>query len=327
VLDGDAVPSDALAAVQSMAALYAELSGLDPDGEDDAETVVAHGTAISPRDAARCLLDMARTSRYLQGVVAGIEEARRRFPGQVIEILYAGCGPYATLAIPVCARYSLAEVRFTLLDIHRRSLVAARAVVDGLGFSEYVREYVRCDATTYRHPADAPLHMVITEAMQRALAKEPQLAITANLGPQLHPGGVHIPERITVDLALADLAREFSLSDASASDAPAAVRDRIPVARLLDVSASSIGPLLRSAGDDASLPPVVVRIPRLDEESSYSVMLRTTIRVFGDIELGEYDSGLTYPVILHDLGTVRGGETLELRYHLGRTPGFRHRNL
>jgi hypothetical protein len=320
VLDVASWPGELVSAVQSMATLCAEISGIDPDGGDDAETVLDHGTALSPRDAARCLLDMARTTRFVRGVVAGIELARQRFPGRVIEVVYAGCGPWAALVVPACLKYPPDQVRFTLLDAHRRSLEAARTLVDGLGLGDHVRDCVHGDATTYRHPG--PLHMVLTEAMQRALAKEPQLAITANLAPQLAAGGLYLPERITVDLALADLGREFSLCDPS-TPGPIAERDRVPLGRLLDASTATIGVLMASVDADGALPPTVVRVPDLDRGSTYSVILRTRVTVLGDVVLEDYDSGLTVPVVLHELGAVRGGETFELRYHLGPDPGFR----
>jgi hypothetical protein len=61
----------------------------------DFETFLDGGVAISPHLAARCLFDPLRTVQFLRGVDAAIHEALRRFPGERIHLLYAGCGLYA----------------------------------------------------------------------------------------------------------------------------------------------------------------------------------------------------------------------------------------
>jgi hypothetical protein len=224
-----------------MKSLFSELTGVDDHSinpEDEIETLLSGGKAISPKDAARCLNDCARTVQFLRGIDAGIREAQTRFPDQAVEVLYAGCGPYATMVIPLCNRFATGEVRFTFIDIHRRSLEAVQSLVEQLGFSEFVKDYIQCDAASYQHPAHEPLHMVICEAMQKSLSKEPQLAITANLSPQLATGGIFIPQRISIDLCLGDLEKEltFLQAETDATLIPDQIlrRDRIALKQLLD---------------------------------------------------------------------------------------------
>lgn len=336
LLHPDTIPGELLASAQRLYDLFSELTQLNDQSvnpEDDVETLLRDGTAISPKEAARCLLDYDRTTKFLRGIEAGIKEASIRFPNQIIEVVYAGCGPYAALIIPLCTRFSSEAVRFTLIDIHQRSLNSARKLVERLGFTNFIRAYINCDAAEYQCPAGTCFHVCITETMQRGLAKEPQLAVTANLAPQLPKGGVFIPECVSIDFCLGDLGKEFEIYSeeaGSANEQPTGSRERIMRKRLLDLSADSIAPLMRSAhmdGDSGAyiLPGITIQVPSCAGDKRYSAMILTKIWVFNSIVIDEYDSGLTCPHILHDLGEFRGGETIEFQYCLGDCPGFKYR--
>src|SRR5215207_5762936 len=85
---------------QSVVRLYSLLSAISGIDEgsthvsDSLNALLSVGEAISPKGAARCVMDSARTSKFLRGIYAALLEARRRFPDGPIEILYAGCGPF-----------------------------------------------------------------------------------------------------------------------------------------------------------------------------------------------------------------------------------------
>lgn len=108
-------------------------------------------------------------------------------------MLYAGCGPFAPFALMLATRFEPSEVRVTLLDVHSWSLECARRLFETFGLADFVRAYVCADAATYTWPRDLPLHVVLTETMQHALQKEPQVAVTLNLAPQLSDGGILVP--------------------------------------------------------------------------------------------------------------------------------------
>src|SRR5438270_11481631 len=197
------------AAVTSLDRLFREITGLrenTADLRDRSATSVPAGSAISPLDAARCLLDPRRTAVFLRGVYAAIQEAQRRFPGEVIHVLYAGCGPFAPLCLPLLPLLVGQPVHFTLLDVHARSIESVREILTALQLAENV-DCMVCYATHYRNPDNRPLHVVVSETMQRALEKEPQVAILMNTAPQLTPGGVMVPEMIAVDAVLTDLSK------------------------------------------------------------------------------------------------------------------------
>ncbi len=321
------------AAATELYHLCASVTGIDgnsnhPDDLD--ETRLASGHAISTKDAARCVLDYGRTSKFLRGAHAAILEAQKKFPRTTIEILYAGCGPYATLALPLSSRFASHEIQFTLLDIHRQSLDAAQRLFQSLGLAAFVRDYIECDAASYHHHAPQAPHIILTEAMQAALLKEPQVALTINLARQLCPGGIFIPERIAIDACLCDLEKEFAIAAQahdtnSLRESAATDKDRIHLGRVLELTPESCRRLSTARNSsEALLPKVVLDVPK-ESDGELRLALLTSITIFDTITLSGYESGLTNPVVLCDLGKIRGGTRLEFAYALGDKPGFKYR--
>lgn len=290
------------------------ITGIDDDSEnpeDSVETILKNGKAISPRDAARCVLDFFRTSRFLQGIHAAIDAAKQRFPNEKIEILYAGCGPFAALVVPFGLKFSSDEICFTLIDFHKCSLDSAAKIFQKLECEHFISEYIQADASVFRAENNKKFHIIITETMQKTLEKEPQVAITLNLADQLRKNGIFIPQKITIKACFADLQKEVN------SDIKTKI-GRIFLGDIFELSAEN-------ATDKKSLfLPKIVNVSS-DIVDPVNLILLTKIEIFGSFGLDDYHSGITYPTILDDFSKIKAGQKIEFQYIPGENPHFEHR--
>src|SRR5690606_22092088 len=156
-------------------------------------TGLPSGEAISPQRAALCVREHRRTAVFLQAMDAAIRAARERFPGETLHVVEAGCGPLAPLTLPFALRYAPEEVAFTLIDLHEASLASARRLASELGVEGSIRACRAEDATEVRFAEAEQPHVIACEVLRRALKKEPQVAVTRALAPQLRTGGFFLP--------------------------------------------------------------------------------------------------------------------------------------
>lgn len=315
ILDGAASPEELNHVCAELHRWFTDATNLD--ATLDEATRLATGLALAPGAAARCLLDTKRTVAFVRGLSLALDEARRRFPLGALDVVYAGTGPFAPLVLPLMTARALRDARFTFLDINRRSAEAVEGLIARLGLTQRARQVVHGDATSYTHPTS--IHVVVTETMQRALGIEPFVGIVRNLRRQLAPGGIVVPERVAVDVALIDAADEQSRWRGAA---PPTQHESL--IRLFEVTAETERPSLDRDGRST---PVVVTIPQGARDVERWVALITRITVFGDVCLGDYDSGLTMPEILWPLSPARGGEVIQFDYVLGTAPGIRWKRL
>ena len=98
--------------------------------------------------------------------------------------------------MPLLHLFNSYEIEIILLDIYQTSINSVKKNVKTLSYQSYIKEYLIEDATIYKHSKENSLHMIITESMDKALIKEPQVEIIRNLGKQLVSNGTFIPEEI-----------------------------------------------------------------------------------------------------------------------------------
>ena len=193
------------------------------------------------------------------------------------------------------------QVQFSILDVHAETLAYARELIGELGLDAHVAEYLCADAAAYRIPAGAMPDVIVSETMNTALGKEPQVAILRNLHAQA-PSAALLPAAVSVHLGL----------DRRAPDAPCT--DWGPIFTL---DAEAMRAWRHEQGD--SLPAASIRLPDVLEQAP---RLLTRIRVHGDIVLHDYACSLNLPLHLPGKPQLTGSETLAFSYQLGSTPGL-----
>jgi len=286
-----------------------------PEYISGGETRTPNGLALSPTMAAMCADDFVRTIEFIRGTHAAIVDIREQFPDRPARVLYVGCGPYATLAVPLMAMFSSTEAIFTLLDIHPESIASAKTIIETLGLSESVESFIVVDAGSYRVSSDQPPDIILIEIMQACLESEPQVAITRHLLKQA-PYAILVPEEVRVDLKLVDVSSEFNMTTLEI-DRSTTQRDRIFVGSLFVVSREIV-----SLWDDNAirrLQAATVQIPD-PLEQRYQPMLFTLISIYKNHILTDYDSGLTCPIHLSIEGGFQPGDAIQFHYELGSHP-------
>ncbi|HYC27804.1 MAG TPA: hypothetical protein VEB42_03295, partial [Chitinophagaceae bacterium] len=255
---------------------YSSVTGISAENTADKNVFLPTGKAISPSQAASCLLDIQRTAVFTRGIHNAIQKLKSSIDGP-LNILYAGCGPYATLLTPLTTRFGPHEVRFYMMDINQESLHAVKALYQRLQADHYIAAYLHQDASTYK--PDFPVHLLISECMQKALSKEPQVAIMQNLVPQLHEQGICIPQEITVHAQLANGDME--------------VRARLEEG--FDPQRIGLGQVyLISQSHYSGQPPVTISIPG-QTSAADELHLYTSINVFEDEWLQADSCSMTMP--------------------------------
>jgi hypothetical protein len=331
ILDENSSPQELRDALDAFSTGCTQFTGILPDPSFDAwaeDSLLPSGVAINPQAAAYCAHDYQRSVVFIRGVYAAICALKIRFADTPLEILYAGCGPFATLLLPLLGKFSPGDLKITLLDIHQNSLDGAELVLEKNGFGAHEVNTVQGDACLYKHPQK--LHLVIAETMQKSLEQEPQFAVTANLGLQVFSEGVFIPQRIDVSLALADLEKEKLFYNNSAKRNPTSLGNcprRYPIATLCSLSADNAFAQRQAAQHNPhtnmlELPSIIIKIPLIDSIDRLNAALFTRIIVYERYCLEDYAAEITLPLRCYELEPLSGGEKYTVSYQLGTYPKF-----
>ena len=331
ILDQRRSPEDLRQALDLFASMCSDAGNIAPDASFKAwagDSHLENGVAINPGAAAYCVSDYRRSVVFIRGVYAAIGELRSRFPDSTLQILYAGCGPYATLILPLLSKFLPGDITVHLLDAHQASLDNVKLLLTHFGFLGHDVEIIKADACDYRHHLQP--HLIIAETMQKALEQEPQFAVTANLAPQLRDAGIFIPQQVDVSLCLADLERGRELNSLTVpSNKCEATPDawKYPLASVAALCPETAFAQMQRAQaqvehTELHLNSTIVTIPQRSDLHALEAALFTRISVFGHHHLDDYECQITLPSKCYELQPLTAGASYRVSYQLGSYPKF-----
>ncbi len=312
-------------AIENLEEVFYTITGVNPFSrtpEYDGESHTEQGVAIAPNFAGMCVREFMRTWYFLKGMFLGIKAAAAAFPGECIHVLYAGCGPFAALFVPLTTCFSSSEIRFTLLDIHPQSIRSVKKLIAALDISDYIDDCLVIDALRFSPPTGKMYHLAVAETMNQALRKEPQVAITHHVSRFLFPfpQGIFIPQRITVSAAVTDYDREFpELHSSHPGENEQSTCFKSSYYPNID-----LGIVYELIPGMKDYPVKTLQIPPLKNKNNILVLL-TKIIVFDDLELTEGQCSLTLPYrygFLHQLPPADANRYVAY-YEISSLPGVR----
>ena len=292
------------------------------DSNFNRDLITPSGKAIAPIWAAMCMTDFLRTQRFFRGIYQAVKDTMKKHPDERIHILYAGTGPFATLALPVMSLFSKDEVSITLLEIQDTSINVLHKILEYFEFKDHVSALIQTDATSYTLEKSTKVHIVISETMQHALEKEPQVEITINLAHQVDDETIWIPEDIKIGASLMNMKKD---NDRQMGILPANESSYIDLGPIFNLNKKCAKKLFKelSAFDEVQY--------QVSEKTILNypwLVLMTTIHIYGDQYLMPWESGLCAPRIIANLSNYNPmPEQVAFWYKTGSSPGFLYKFL
>jgi len=278
---------------------------------------LTQGVAINPNLAAQCFSDYLRTHRFMLGVYRCVCDLRAATSNQ-LRILYAGTGPYATIILPLLYLFNPNDIAITAIEINPDSLGSVQRIMEFLGKQHYFESITLADATTYSPTGH--FDIIISETMDKALSREPQLAIFSNLVQFLSPNGHLIPECIRVNLLASSIKLEKNVPYNQFDDKQTCEINRQHRHHIENVICANIdfyNNYHLTPGTNIYLRTVSTKeiSPLLNE-----LLFITEVVVYKNIELLEDDSNITKKYIGYSFVDADRGKNFDVFYLNNQSP-------
>ena len=300
--------------------LLFEISEIQLNHEEHRNNIyLDSGKAIATEWAIRCIDDIMRTKQFVKGVFEAVKDVQQIKGNDPVYILYAGTGPFATLALPLISLFDHTEIQFVFLEINPVSMAAVKKTINELEADTYIHSFHECDATKFDIPSDIEIDIVLTECLQCALAKEPQVSITFNLIKQLKKDVILIPEDISLYIGLSDTTKINHMSGSDSSEEINSHYTNSPAVYSLN---KELVWNYRTNGPEngLSFEPVEVDFESIGRDHFNQVTINTEITVYKDNHIKYNESGLTIPNIILDIYDESPPKGIRTQYLVSNSP-------
>lgn len=284
-----------------------QIAAVELHPESFLDTEASHtpfGKAVSLTTAAQCAEDPERGRVFIQGIYQAIQDRLKAHPGQIVNILYAGTGPFAWLLLPLLPLFSASQIQVTLLDIHQASLDKVTKLIEHFDLADRVVESVCADATLWQPNTVVKFDVILSETMKHLLQQEPQVQIFTHLQAYLADDGVLIPQNIELDAWLECRT----------------VQDFVETHYLGPLFALNLQTARLLASGDRSFLDGTLLLPDFNP-STVTLKFTTSIQVYGESKLSENQSQLTLPRYRRE-HWLKPLSCLAFRYEQGTYPDF-----
>ena len=223
--------------------------------------------------------------------------------------------------MPFITIYTSEEFQFILLEVNPKSVNFLKTAIDTFNAEGYVKAIHLCDASTFQLPKGTEVDILLIECLQHALVREPQVAITYNLLPQLQENVILIPKEISLHIALIDSKKqnEFLLGN-SENVKPDFYENSEAVFTInKEIVMKTIG---KNNPEGLKFDEAQVMFSETQFKLINILAITTELYIYDDELLTINDSGLTVPLQFAHLdneGIIKGVVT---RYTLGTEPSL-----
>lgn len=309
-----------IAAAEKLSFFYKKITTVQEHLSKNNETIVTGGVALSSFEAGSCVDDYLRTVFFIKGIHKALTKLCIDYPEKSINILYAGCGPYATLLLPLLSLFEKERINAILLDINVSSLNSVQNLISIIGLEEYKLQLIEANAITYSKPENFIIDLAISETMHYGLTREPQVAIVKNIIAQMPAHGILIPQEINIDLAYTFFAKEPFVNDAvhnvKGHNELQPYAFRIDLGRLFTISKEHFNGQIKS---ESKFESNFYNLP--DDYSNHpDLCLFTELVIFEDTELKTAESYITNPYCVTSLYNFEDTSTFQLVYDITGIP-------